>query len=390
MMAALERIDFDQLRQALQEAGADGWLIYDFHGLNPVAQRLVGYHGMLTRRLFLWLPASGDPICVAHNIDKNAVSGVPVRVVHYTTWQELHELLEKTCGGKRVAMETSPENAVPYLDRVPAGVAALLSRLGATIVPSDVLVTRFAACWSPAELELHRRAAEDIARIARDTLHRVVTKVDGITEYEVQQDVIQQMTKAGLEIVDPPIVGFGPNAANPHYDPAPESARILGADEVVLLDLFGRSGGVAWADQTWMAFSGSTPPSDVKAVWEATRDARDTAVATLRDAWQAGKPVTGAILDDAARAALNDRGFAAAFTHRTGHSIDADLHGSGPHLDNFETHDVRKLVPGVVFSVEPGVYLTGRFGVRSEVNVILLEDGPEVTPREPQIDLILP
>lgn len=389
-MAALERIDFDQLRQALHEAGADGWLIYDFHGLNPVAQRLLRYQGMLTRRLFLWLPASGDPICVVHNIDKNAVSGFPGRVMHYTKWQELHELLEKTCGGRRVAMETSPENAVPYLDRVPAGVAALLGRLGAAIVPSDLLVTRFAACWSPAELELHRRAAEAIARIARDTLHGVVTKVDAITEYDVQQDVIRQMTKAGLDIVDPPIVGFGPNAANPHYDPSPESARILGVDEVVLLDLFGLAGGVAWADQTWMAFSGSTLPPDVKAVWEATRDARDTVVATLRDAWQAGKPVTGAILDDAARATLNDRGFVAAFTHRTGHSIDADLHGSGPHLDNFETHDVRKLVPGVVFSVEPGVYLTGRFGVRSEVNVILRDDGPEVTPREPQIDLILP
>jgi Xaa-Pro dipeptidase len=389
-MAALDRIDFDQLSQTLREMEVDGWLIYDFHGSNPVAQRLVGYQGMLTRRLFLWLPASGEPLCIAHTIDKNAVSGVPGRIVHYTTWQELHELIEKTFAGKRVAMETSPDNAVPYLDRVPVGVAALLSRFGTTIVPSDVLVTRFAACWSPAELELHRQAAEEIAQIARNTLQQVVTKVDRVTEYEVQQDVIGQMTKAGLEVIDPPIVGFGPNAANPHYDPTPESARTLGADEVVLLDLFGLAGGVAWADQTWMAFSGGAPPPEVVAVWEATRDARDAAVATLRDTWRAGEPVTGATLDDAARAALSERGFAAAFTHRTGHSIDADLHGSGPHLDNFETNDIRRLLPGVVFSVEPGVYLTGKFGVRSEVNVILLEDGPEVTPHEPQVDLILP
>lgn len=389
-MAAFDRIDFNQLSQALHEMEADGWLIYDFHGSNPVAQRLLEYQGMLTRRLFLWLPASGEPICLAHTIDRNAVSGVPGKIVHYTTWRELHELIEKLFAGKRVAMETSPENAVPYLDRIPAGVAALLGRFGTTIVPSDVLVTRFAACWSPAELELHRRAAEDIAQIARDTLQQVVTKVGGITEYEVQQDVIGRMTKAGLEVIDPPIVGFGPNTANPHYDPAPDSARTLEANQVVLLDLFGRAGGVAWADQTWMAFSGSAPPSDMVAVWEATRDARDAAVATLRDSWRAGKPITGATLDDAARATLSERGLAAAFTHRTGHSIDADLHGSGPHLDNFETNDIRRLVPGVVFSVEPGVYLSGKFGVRSEVNVILLEDGPEVTPHEPQVDLILP
>ncbi len=389
-MAAFERIDFTQLGPALRELGADGWLIYDFHGLNPVAQRLVGYRGMLTRRLFVWLPASGEPICLVHTIDKNAVTDVPGRIVHYTTWQELHELLEKMFAGKCVAMETSPENAVPYLDRVPAGIISLLSRFGSTVIPSDVLVTRFAACWTPAELELHRQAAEDIARIARDTLQNVVNKVGEVTEHEVQQNVIAAMEKAGLDIIEPPIVGFGPNAANPHYDSPEDGSRTLGADEVVLLDLFGASAGVAWADQTWMGFSGSTPPTEVVRVWEATRDARDTAIAQLRDAWQRGEPVTGAALDDASRSVMRDRGYVEAFTHRTGHSIDADLHGSGPHLDNFETNDIRRLVPGVVFSVEPGVYLTGNFGVRSEVNVILLEEGPEVTPREPQTELILP
>ncbi len=389
-MATLERIDFGELREALGEMGADGWLIYDFHGVNPVAQRLVGNRGMLTRRLFLWLPSSGEPLCIAHTIDKNAVDDVPGRIVHYTTWQELHDLLDQTCSGKCVAMETSPDNAVPYLDRVPAGVLSLLGRFGVTVVPSDMLVTRFAACWSPAELELHRKAAEHIADIARSTLKQTVNRVGQVTEHEVQQDVIDQMSRIGLEIVDPPIVGFGPNAANPHYNAAPANSRTLAADEVVLLDLFGLAGGLAWADQTWMAFSGSTPPSEVIAVWEATRDARDAALTTLRDTWGAGEPVTGAMLDDATRASLRERGFEEAFTHRTGHSIDTDLHGSGPHLDNFETNDIRRLLPGVVFSVEPGIYLTGRFGMRSEVNVILLENGPQVTPKEPQVDLILP
>ncbi|UCG86785.1 MAG: aminopeptidase P family protein [Gemmatimonadota bacterium] len=387
-MAPLDRIDAGELRDTLADIGADGWLIYDFHNLNPVAARLIQYHGMVTRRLFLWLPASGSPTCIVHNIDTNAVSHVGAEVSYYTTWQQLHTLLERTFAGKRVAMEVSPENAVPYLDRVPAGVAELLRRFGTTVVPSDMLVTRFAASWSARELEAHRSAAETIAEIARNTLRTVVGEAGAVSEYRVQQRVIEAMSRRGLQIEDPPIVGFGPNSANPHYDASESDSRVLQPDEVILLDLFGWQTDRGWADQTWMAFSGGAPPQEVVRVWEATRDARDAAVQRLQDAGRAGEVVTGAMLDDAARDLLRERGYADWFAHRTGHSIDGDLHGSGPHLDNFETNDIRALVPGVVFSIEPGVYLTGRFGVRSEINVVLLEDGPEVTPIEPQTELI--
>jgi Xaa-Pro aminopeptidase len=388
-MAPVDRIDPEELRAALADVGADGWLIYDFHDLNPVAARLIGYEGMVTRRLFLWLPASGRPTCIASVIDTNAVEHISAEMQYYKTWQQLYDLLQQTCGGKRVAMEVSTENAVPYLDRVPAGVVALLAKFGVAVVPSDKLVTQFASCWSADELAVHRDAGEIIAQIAKETLGSVVNQAGSTSEYQVQQRVVEAMERAGLEIEDPPIVGFGPNSANPHYDPSPDTALVLQRDQVVLLDLFGRKDGIAWADQTWMAFSGATPPDDVVSVWEATRDARDAAVERLTRAAQAGDAITGAVLDDAARELLRERGYADWFTHRTGHSIDGDLHGSGPHLDNFETNDIRRLVPGVVFSVEPGVYLTGRFGVRSEINVILTADGPEVTPREPQTDLIL-
>ena len=387
-MALVDRIDSNALRSALKGLNADGWLIYDFHGLNPVAARLIGYKGMVTRRLFLWLPAQGSPTCIAHNIDTNAVSHIATDISYYTTWQQLHSFLEEKFAGKRVAMELSTENAVPYLDRVPAGVVELLGKFGTTVVSSATLVTQFAACWSDEELASHRLAAESLAEIAQDTLRSVITEIGTVSEYQVQQRVIEAMAQAGLEIEDPPIVGFGPNAANPHYDPTEEDSRVLQADEVVLLDLFGKRDGFAWADQTWMAFSGTHPPEEVVSVWEATRDARDTAVARLRTAHEAGETIAGAELDDAARDVLREKGYADWFTHRTGHSIDADLHGSGPHLDNLETNDVRVLIPGVVFSVEPGVYLTGRFGVRSEINVVLTENGPEVTPKVPQVDLI--
>jgi Xaa-Pro aminopeptidase len=387
-MAQVDRIDSQELTDALGELTADGWLVYDFHGLNPVAARLIGYKGMVTRRLFLWLPAQGDALCMAHNIDTNAVSHIETAISYYTTWQQLHQLLAEHVGGKRVAMELSAENAVPYLDRVPAGVVELLGRFSTTAVPSAQLVTKFAACWSQPELDSHRKAAESLAAIANTTLRSVITEVGAVSEYQVQQRVIEAMSNAGLEIEDPPIVGFGPNAANPHYDPTETDSRVLQADEVVLLDLFGKREGFAWADQTWMAFSGTNPPEEVVSVWEATRDARDAAVDRLRAAHEAGETIAGSALDDAARDVLQQRGYAEWFTHRTGHSIDGDLHGSGPHLDNLETNDTRLLIPGVVFSVEPGVYLTGRFGVRSEINVVLTEDGPEVTPRVPQQELI--
>jgi len=369
---------------------ADGWLIFDFHGVNPVAARLVEYRGMVTRRLFIWLPASGTPLSIVHTIDAGAFGKLPGEVRQYRTWQELNDLLADTLSGKRIAMEISPRDAVPYLDRVPAGVIELLASIGVSAIPSDRLVTRFASQWSAGELDAHRRAAEILAEIARTTLAGVVGEVGRATEFEVQQRVLAAMAKAGLSTEDPPIVAFGANAANPHHSPSEIDGRVLQPDEVVLLDLWGFPAGGGWADQTWMGFAGETPPRELVSVWEAVRDARDAVVALLKEAQAQGAELTGADLDDVARGTLRDRGYAEAFGHRTGHSIDADLHGSGPHLDNFETHDVRALVPGIVFSVEPGVYLTGRFGVRSEINVVLTDTGPEVTPRQPQTQIITP
>lgn len=384
----LERVDLAEVAKALGGLGADGWLIYDFHGLNPVAKRLLALSGLGTRRLFVWIPAQGRPVAVAHRIELQPLAKFPGEVRPYAAWKELHAELERLVRGKRIAIEYSPDDAVPYLDRVPAGVVELLRRLGATVLSSASLVTRFAAGWSAAELADHRRAAEHLARIARETLDRLVRERPEVTEFAVQQDVLAQLARAGLVTKDPPIVAFGPNAANPHYEPAASGSGRLGDGQVVLLDLWaGCSATTVFADQTWMGFTGSVP-EDVRQVWEAVRDAREAAVNLLRDAHRAGRTLAGRDLDAVARAHIERKGFGAAFVHRTGHSIDIDLHGSGPHLDSFETDDDRQLLPGVGFSVEPGVYLAGRFGVRSEINVYLAEDGPQVTPVRPQGDLI--
>ena len=383
--------DRTELRDALAAAGADGWLLYAFHGLNPVATRVLGLSGLNTRRLFVLLPRDGEPVAVAHKIELAAVEGFPGRVLPYARWEELHAALESVVAGRRLAMEISPDDAVPYLDRVPYGVVELVRRLGGTVVPSGPLVSRFAAGWTAAEEADHRFAAEVLAEVARTELARAVREGDAaLTETALQARVVAAVEARGLVFDTLPIVAFGVNSANPHYEPHAGRDATLRRHEVVLLDLWaGRSRETVFADQTWMGFAGSPVSARVERVWETVRDAREAAVAAVRGAAAAGRPIAGYEADRAARSVIETAGFGDAFVHRTGHSIDRDLHGSGPHLDDYETHDDRRLVPGVGFSVEPGVYLPGEFGVRSEVNMHWGEAGPEVTPRAPQTELIV-
>jgi Xaa-Pro aminopeptidase len=390
-MSMRDHFDHDALRTGLQTCGADGWLLYDFRGTNPVAARVLGLGGMGTRRLFVYLPREGEPVAVAHKIELGPMQGFPGRVLPYARWQELHEALRSVVAGKTVAMEVSPGDAVPYLDRVPMGVVELVRSLGATVVPSGGLVTTFAARWSGEETAAHERAAEQLAVIANDAMRWAVTRGGtGLTETALQARVIDAIHAAGLEFDHPPIVGFGPDAADPHYEPVAGADRTLARDEVVLIDLWGGPGlGTVFADQTWMGFSGPTPPERVQRVWEAVRDARDAAIALVEDRVRRGAELRGYEIDRAARDVIEAAGFGQYFVHRTGHSIDRDLHGSGPHCDDYETRDDRLLMPGVGFSIEPGIYLTGELGVRSEVNMYWGPKGAVVTPGVRQRDLVV-
>jgi Xaa-Pro aminopeptidase len=381
-------IDLGEVKEALRRTGLDGWLLFDFHGLNPVAARVLDRTGMNTRRLFVLLPREGEPVAIVHKIELQGLANFPGRVIPYARWSELHSALGSIVAGRKLAMEISPEDAVPYLDRVPYGVVELLRRLGAILHPSGQLVSRFAAHWNPAEAEDHRAAAEILASVARDTLTRVVRQGgQGITELAAQAQVVEALQARGLVLNDLPIVAFGPNSANPHYEPSAEAT--LKAGDVVLLDLWaGRSRSTVFADQTWIGFAGTRPSDQVAEVWRTVRDARDAALEAIRQAARERRPIAGYEADRAARSVVERAGYGQNFVHRTGHSIDRDLHGSGPHIDDYETHDDRELISGIGFSVEPGVYLPGSFGMRSEVNVYLSPSGPEVTPRSPQVELI--
>lgn len=383
-------LDRAELRAALESVGADAWLLFDFHGLNPVAKRVLGLGGLGTRRIFVFLPKEGDPIAVTHKVELAPMVDFPGKVVPYARWEELQAALAPLVKGKRLAMEVSPNDAVPYLDRVPHGVVQMLEGLGGTIIPSGEMVTRFAARWSDDEAKDHRFAAEVLAAVAKEELAKAVHEGGtGLTETALQRRVVAGVEARGCVFDTLPIVGFGPNAADPHYEPHAGKDATLGKDTVILLDLWaGRTKSTVFADQTWMAFSGKVVPAKVQEVWTVVRDARDAAIRRVRETVAAGRPLAGFEVDRAAREVIEGAGYGNFFVHRTGHSIDRDLHGSGPHMDDYETHDERRLIPGVGFSVEPGVYISGEFGVRSEINMFWAPAGPEVTPVEPQRDLI--
>lgn len=383
-----------RLQRLLADAGLDGWLLFDFRGTNAIAQGLLGFEGMVTRRIFAFIPREGLPVGIAHAIEPNPWARWPAAwpLRRYTGWRQLEQEVAALVAGKRVAMEYSPGDAIPYLDRIPAGVLEMVRAAGATVECSGALVSQVYAVWSPEQRASHERAAEHVAAIAREAIaHAGAMAAAGTpaAEHELQARILDAFARAGLETDHGPDVAASENAANPHYVPSAASPRLVRRGDVLLVDLWAREPGGVYADQTWMAVLGA-PSSRVTAVWEAVRDARDAALALLRERIEGGIAVRGAEADDAARAVIEARGYGPHFWHRTGHSIDPrELHGSGPQIDHLESRDDRVLIPGVGFSIEPGVYLPGELGVRSEVNALVTEDRLLVTPGEPQRDLFV-
>ena len=380
------------IQRALGDAGVDGWLLYDFRGLNPIAAGLLHLEGMVTRRAFAYIPRDGNPVAITHAIEQGPWRHWPSAWKReiYASWRSLEDLLAREIRGKRVAMEYSSGDAVPYLDRVPAGVIEMVREAGGHVVSSGELVTRFYAAWDATHIASHTRSAEAIAEIARQALQLAGERARSgspMAEHELMQWILERFARAGVMTDHGPNVSTEENAANPHYEPSPNAPRLIRAGDILLIDLWAREEQGVWADQTWMASLG-TPSGEAMRIWEAVRDARDRAIALVQERARAGEATRGSEIDDAARGVIRDRGYAEYFTHRTGHSIDPrDLHGSGPNLDNLETREDRLLVPGVAFSIEPGVYIPGRIGMRSEVNVYIEPGAAVVTPKEYQREL---
>ena len=380
-----------QVQEALREQELDGWLLYEFHGINPVAATLLGL-GKTTRRGFVLVPAEGEPVALVHAIEASAWRHWPFQRRTYSGWRALESELERLVEGRtRLAMEVSPGGAVPTLDYVPAGIASVLLGLGVEIASSGDLVSRFHSAWSTRQLAEHRRAAAVVADVARRAFQRAAEAAlagKPTTEGALSGWIRATLREEGLVDQVDCIVAIGPRASDSHYAPV-GAGETIARGSLLLIDLWGAFEGSVAADQTWMGYLGASVDERTQEIWEAVRDARDAALVFLRESFEAGRPVRGRDVDDVARGVIAERGFGDYFVHRTGHSIDTELHGTGPNLDNLETRDDRLLVPGVGFSVEPGIYVPDEIGVRSEVNVHWGEHGPEVTPSEAQKEIFL-
>ncbi|MGQ0814739.1 MAG: M24 family metallopeptidase [Gemmatimonadota bacterium] len=380
-----------EIQEELRAAQLDGWLLYDLHARNTVTAKLTGL-GDLTRRYFVLIPAQGDPYAISHKIEDVDWTGWPWRRDKYSGWRELNAALRKVLNGtKRVAMEISTNDAVPAMDLVPMGVVELIRGLDVEVTTSADLVSRFYAAWSRDDLAAHRRAATVLMQAAHAAFVRLAREIEAehdVHEGEVAAWVIADLAARGCGTGAETIVANGVNAANPHYAPAGLGARFKKGD-VVLIDLWAKENeNTVFADQTWMAYLGPKVPDRIAEIFSVVTGARDAAVDFLREAHASQKTVSGGDVDDVARKYIRARNYGDAFVHRTGHSIDQSVHGMGPNIDNLETNETRRLITGVAFSIEPGIYLANDVGMRSEINVYMGLSGPEVTTPEPQTEML--
>lgn len=367
----------EAVQAALAQDGLDGWLLYDFHGSNPIARSLAGLNGggkMTTRRWFYLIPSTGIPRALVHAIEPHTLSHLPGDTRMYAGREALSQGLDALLSGMgTLAMEYSPDNAIPYIARVDAGTVEAVRKRGVSVVSSGDLVQRFEALWSPAQLATHLAASAALYRIKDRTFAAIgehARKGTTFTEYDVQQWMAGWFGEEGLTADDKPVVASMENAGNPHYMPRQETCRVIGPDELVLLDLWGKvkQPGAVYADITWVCHTGSVVPDEQARAFAAVTAAREAALALTEGAAANGADLRGWQVDRAARTVLIDAGYADQLLHRTGHSLGQEVHGNGVHMDDYETHDDRRLLPGTGFTIEPGVYFS-HFGVRTEINV---------------------
>jgi Xaa-Pro aminopeptidase len=375
------------VQQALKEDGLDGWLLYDFHGLNPIAARLTDLASsgkMATRRWYYLVPAVGTPRGLVHAIERHNLDGLPGDKRPYAGREQLAAGLQSLLlGMTRVAMEYSPGNAIPYISRVDAGTVEAVRHLGVEVVSSGDLVQRFEAIWDAEALASHRAASERLYRIkdrAFDLVRERRAAGQALNEFEVQQSMVSWFADEGLVSDSAPCVSAQENAGNPHYQATAAAHRPIGANEILLLDLWGKlpAPGAVFADITWVGFTGSTVPEKYARAFSAARDGRNAAVELVKTAARAGRDLRGYEVDRATRGVIDRLGFGPQFIHRTGHSLGQEVHGNGVHMDDYETHDDRRLIPGTGFTIEPGIY-NQEFGVRTEINMFVGDRNAEVT-----------
>lgn len=393
----MQKFNLKKVQQILSQMDIDAWLLYDFRFSNELALNMLGItkKSHLTRRFYYLIPQKGTPIKIANAIETFHFDQLPGKLLPYASYNSLMKNLDICLKGlKNVAMEYSPINAIPYISRVDAGTIEQIRSFGVEIVSSANLISMYNALWTKEQFLENKPVAEALNIIVRKAFAYIKSKIlhaKSLSEYDVQQFIMTEFKKRKLFTDDPPIVGVNKNSVNPHYTPTKQKSKRIKKGDFVLIDLWAKpnkENGV-WADITWVGFVGTSVPDKYTKIFNIVAEARDTAFNLVDARFKAGKPVRGFEVDAASRKVIEDAGYGKYFIHRTGHSITTDLHGSGAHIDNFETKDERLILPSTSFSIEPGIYLPGKFGVRSEIDVFITKDQKVIfTGKEKQKEIV--
>jgi Xaa-Pro dipeptidase len=388
-------LDLPAVQNAIRQLGFDGWLLYDFRGLNMLAQRIVGLgpDSHLSRRWFYFIPARGEPKKLVHKIEPRALAKLPGPEQLYLRWQELEAGVGSLVqGSKRVAMEYVPRNANPYVSRVDAGTIELVKSFGVEVLPSGDLIQIFEACWDDDQWAMHLEAAKH-TRSAYDVAFAFVAErvrqKGSVLESEVQQRILDHFKSHGCITDHAPICGVNAHSGDPHYSTSPATDTPIREGDFLLVDLWAKldKPRAVYSDLTRTCFVGKEVPQKYTQIFNIVAAARDAAIQRVRDAFKKGETLQGWQVDQACRDVIDKAGYGQFFCHRTGHSIGQEVHGNGANMDGLETREERRVLPRTCFSVEPGIYLP-EFGVRSEVNVFVdAMNGVHVTGGEPQTEV---
>lgn len=388
-MPAATKFDLATIQQALRENKVDGWLFYDHHHRDPLAYSILGLDPttLVSRRWYYFIPAQGEPKKLVHRIESFKLDTLPGAKSAYSSWLELESQLKNLlAGATKIAMQYSPRNAIMYVSMVDAGTVELLRSFGKEPITSADLVSHFEAVLTDAQLATHyvaQRAVDEVLDAAWKEIGNRARN-GGTTEFAIVQFLQEGLRRHNLVWEHGPNVSAGPNSADSHYDPTPASSRPIRKGDFVLIDIWGKLADdptAVWYDITWTGVVGREPTEREQLIFNTVRNARDASIKAVQDAFASNTPIAGWQADEAGRSLIVKAGFGDAFTHRTGHNIGIDIHGNGAHLDNLETHDERLILPNTCFSVEPGLYFPGEFGIRSEVDMITRKNKAEVTGR---------
>ncbi len=379
----------DRIQEALRAIPLDGWLFFDHHRRDPLAYQILGIPDNISasRRWYYLIPAYGEPRKLVHRIESGSLDSLPGEKRSYSSWTDQQTgLSDLLAGCSRLAMQYSPHCAIPSVSLVDAGTLELVRGQGVEVVSSADLVQEFQAKWSEDQLTSHLEAGKLVDETRREAFEFVGEQLRSdraVTEYEVQQFIRSRFEQKGLITDHGPIVAANANASDPHYEPTQERTSKIRGGDLVLIDMWAKlkHPGSVYYDITWTGFCGEKIPDEMQKVFEIVRGGRKQACDLVIRKVSAGEQLTGYEVDDAAREYIAGHGFGEFFFHRTGHSIGTEVHGTGANMDNLESHDERRIIPGTCFSIEPGVYLP-RFGVRSEVNVYVAAGSAKVTGEE--------